>query len=698
MSDADDFFDEVRSGAVQEEDVPRDGHGRYLLPGAQGGDVYGHTRVTTIAGTLDTGFSLGRWNRRTVVRGMGLRPDLMARAGAADPEDTNYGKLLDSIADSAFEAAGGSSGSNLGSAQHKVFERYFLKGEPLENMPEYFHADLRAVEAELQRCQVRIIPEFVERVVRCSIYGRAGKIDGIAEEASGRLAIIDLKTEKDPVEHPEGKTVQLSIYANSDLMMNYNTGAYEAMPSVRTDYALVIWCRPGSGVAKLLRVPIDYGWMGARIAEELRAWRQNKLVIAPYIPGEAWAPAVVTQPAAVVTATQPTADPAQPIYPCGDCGAPDYQQGPHTAQCSQNPANVAAYQASQVLDQQAEIGQPPGLAHVIGGMVDQAMAQGNIGPSAVAKLNQQAAVAVQQKCGTCGYLHTVEQGCPSPEWAAAQTVPNGQIGFAGTAITGAALQGNQPTIPNGHHPSTMAEAGLTGPVSAVPVGRPVVGPGTAYPLPQDQNPAPAVGTVPPGPRPPAPKAAAGKMSPAELFDDLINRPSDGIDPEAFYMEMVAELTALSKKDQLQPVLELLEPGIADKELRCHREPLAQKIVERVKRQRDIRAQQAGGQPSALLSRPEVQADMAAAQQYGQQVTQVASAVQAAPWQQAPPQNGVIDMTYEGVMAAINEATSTERLGVLYTHWVANYGQESWTGTILDAANAKMAQLQLVPTH
>jgi hypothetical protein len=288
----DEFFTEVPTGTVQETDVPRDGHGRYLLSDPVTGEVTGHTRVTTLSSALDNGRGLGIWNRRTIIRGMGLRADLVARAGSADPEDPGYSKLLDSIGESAFEAAGGNAGSNLGTAQHIVFKRYFGNQCKFEDVPDYFHSDLRAVIAELERCKVKILPQYVERTVRCSVFGKAGRIDGLAELEDGTLAVIDLKTEKDPIDYPEGKTVQLAYYANSDLLMDYATQQYELMPVVRTDFALVIHCRPGSGEARMLRVPIDLGWMGARIAEELYAWRKLKIVVAPYISEGMMAPPV----------------------------------------------------------------------------------------------------------------------------------------------------------------------------------------------------------------------------------------------------------------------------------------------------------------------------------------------------------------------------------------------------------------------
>ena len=110
----DTFFTEVATGEVRDADVPRDGLGRYLLPSMTTGEVKGRTRVTTVAGTMESGYGLTIWRRRTVIRGMGLRPDLMARAGAADPNDPGYDKLMDSIEAAAFEAGGGSTGLTSG--------------------------------------------------------------------------------------------------------------------------------------------------------------------------------------------------------------------------------------------------------------------------------------------------------------------------------------------------------------------------------------------------------------------------------------------------------------------------------------------------------------------------------------------------------------------------------------------------------
>jgi hypothetical protein len=493
----------------------------------------------------------------------------------------------------------------------------FGKGEPIESIAEYFHPDIRAVEAELARKKIRIIPEYRERVVYCSVFDRGGKIDAIGELDDGTWAVVDWKTERDPIAYPDGKTIQLGYYVNSEYMMDYTTQQYVPMPRVRRDIAIVVWCRPGSGEAKALTVPVDLGWVGARVAEHNRAWKQQKIVISEYLPSTEIAPAVVPQPLAVSA-------------------------------------------------------QPQGVAAAVGQVVDQAIASGQqLGPEQVAAMNTQAAAIVANKCVTCGYVHTPEQGCPSPEWAAAQAFPG---------------NGNQ------GHPSSLAQTGLPA-APPQPPGQPVVGPGTPHPVPQSQAPL----AVPPGPPPPAPRGAGKNTSPAEYVQELIARPSDGVDPEAFYLEMIEELTQLSKKEMLQPMLRLIKPGIDEKSIAKHRQPLAEMLAGFVKQQRELRT----GQP--VQSPPDYhtydQQAESPTPEPPQQPQIDPNPNTAAPWAQQPPPNGFVDMTYEGVMRAIHEAPNMDRLTAIYNQWVATYGIQQWTGTIVDEANKKLAELQqYAPAH
>ena len=645
----DTFFTEVATGEVRDADVPRDGLGRYLLPSMTTGEVKGRTRVTTVAGTMESGYGLTIWRRRTVIRGMGLRPDLMSRAGAADPNDPGYDKLMDSIEAAAFEAGGGSTGQNLGSAQHHVFDRYFGKGESLDTIAEYFHADIKAVEAELARKKIKLVPGYNERVVYCRLYDRGGKIDAIAELEDGTWVIVDWKTEKDPVEHPSGKTIQQAYYSNADGIMNYDTHEYEPMPPVRRDFSLVIWCRPGSGEAKALRVPVDLGWVGARVAEDNRAWHQQKINIHEYFPGTGLAPAVVPLVQEIPGAQAQII--ANAITPEGRAAPNAFMSGVADVRALAQEATSQPY------------------------IRDDTGSQGVLAPTQPGEWQP-----AGTKCSTCGYVHTAEQGCPSPEWAAAQAVlpQNGNAAQIKEVIN-QQIQSGQPIGPEQVAQMNTQAAAIVGQQlpPGVPAGTVAHGPASQPPrYPGYEQPAaeaPPVG-VPPGPQPPAPKGAGKNTPPAEYIQDLIARTGAGIDPDTFYQEMVEELATLSKKEQLQPMLRLISPGIDEASLRKHREPLATMIVECVKAQHNMRNR--GGQVQDTQTH-----DQQAVAAQSQQQNSVP-----APWGQQPA-NNVMDLTYEGVMQAINEAPSLDRLGAIYQQWTHNYGPASWTGNIVDATIA-----------
>lgn len=641
----DSFFTNMVTGVVEEEDVPRDGMKRYLLPDPQTGEIKGRTRVTTVSGSMENNFSLGRWEKRLIVRGMGLRADLMARAGAANPDDDGYDTLLDSIVVAAFEAAGGSWGSNLGTAQHKAFERHFLHGTPIEELPEYFHADLRAVRAALEFHGITLLPQYIERTVYNELYDRGGKVDAIAQLADGTLAILDLKTEKDPAKYPEGKTVQLAYYANSKLIMNYETQQYEPMPSVHTDFALIVWCRPGTGEAQILQVPIDIGWVGVRIAEQNRAWRRQKIVITPYLSQANWAATPpVTSQATTDGQTFSGGNDSTPslseLLGCAVCGAQESRGDQHAERCPLKPQLPAPEPAMHPANEQ-----PQGNYAQVAAVVDGALQSGQqLDSTQVQHLNQQAAEIVA-----------------------------------------------------GNAPRTNSEAGLP-PAPSQPPGQPVVGTGTGHPVTAGIHAAETPLSGVPADRPPAPKGTkAKKMSPAERLQELLavppyiegtnGTPGQGINPEA-----EAEELAEVDKTELQEMLKTIDPSIDEKSLKKWRKTLAEMLVERLAKQRQLRANTAPqATETPVQDTPQVQVTPAQVTQPGwAQVGPVAAGGPPPPFN-GTPQNPQ-DLTVGGMIAQLNMASDVNALVTLYQQWVSFYGAEQWVQPLQDAYWQRHAQI------
>lgn len=632
----------IPTGELSGDGLPRDGRGRYILPHPVTGKKQGRTRVTTLAALGSSSMGLQIDRIRKIVAGMGYRPDLCARAAAAHSgleTDPNAGKLLSEIAEAAYIQAGGNAGANYGTAQHAVFEQYFLHGVPKEHLAEYFHADIEAVEKALAFHQLEILPQYIERVIYSLLYDRGGKIDAIVRHIpTGDLYIMDLKTEEDPIGHPEGKTIQLAYYGNADCMYNYDTGQWEPMPKVRTDVALVVHVRPGKGAETditkaILVVPIDEGWVGVRAVEMMRAWRQRKLVIAPFMTQANWTPpapvnnngntlvangtintvAQLAQEAidgdVPLTNTTTSNDVAPPVV-CHVC-AVDLSQGPHSPQC---PMFVAT--TSNGVSQPT---QPQGVAAQVGALVDQAMASGQtLNAEQVTELNQQA--------------------------------------------------------------RNLVEAGL-GNAPEAPPGKPVVGPGTPHTIyagihaqttPEDKP------NGVPDERPPAPKSAINKMSAGEHLMQLLDippyvegtngQPGQGVSPEAEIMEL-----ATLPKPRLQELIHLVsgqQIPMDDPRLKKHKKPLADMLVPMLDQQRRIKHGMLTGQTSPTPQPAE----------------------SPSPVQPEQPTNGFVDLSYEGVINALNNAVSVDQINAIYNQIIAAYGDNGWHPDFNNAASTKYAQL------
>lgn len=267
-------------------EIPQSGN-RYPLPDADGHIVVWNG-ATTLAAELDNPYALQQWQLRQTVWGMGQRPDLVAQAAAiASPDDKD---VLRQVVRDAQSAAAIESGANMGKALHMAFERVD-RGEPMERLPKMFHVDIKARQEALAFHGITLLPEYIERVVRCVIFKVAGRLDRIGQLADGSLVIIDDKSERDPIKYPHAKCVQLGIYANAGELFDYTRNQLEPMPNVRKDFALILHSRPGEGSCEIYRVDIARGWAAARIAVELREWRKADGLIAPYISEANWVPA-----------------------------------------------------------------------------------------------------------------------------------------------------------------------------------------------------------------------------------------------------------------------------------------------------------------------------------------------------------------------------------------------------------------------
>lgn len=260
-------------------EAKRDRYGRYLLPDPDGKKELAWTRATTFAKSISDTFGLTKWELRMAVKGVAMRSDLYALAASTPVEDK---AKLDRIAADAKEAAAASSGANLGTALHGFTERLDA-GEHVD-VPQPWLDDVRAYHGALAAASVRILPHLIERIVVVPELKVAGTLDRIVnmgrDDQPARIA--DVKTGKDLAFAWLEIAIQLALYAHATAMWNDTAQAYEPMPDVDKERALVMHLPAGQARCDLYTVDIAAGWEAAQVCQQVRQWRNRKQLADPF--------------------------------------------------------------------------------------------------------------------------------------------------------------------------------------------------------------------------------------------------------------------------------------------------------------------------------------------------------------------------------------------------------------------------------
>lgn len=257
-------------------DAPMGRWGWYELPHPITGEPKAlFPRVSTISKTLADTYGLEKWKLRMVAKGVGMRPDLQAKAAALDP-DVDKKDFAD-VVETAMQAAEAGRGANFGTAMHKFAER-LDDGETVKGMgvPAALAADVEAYARVLREAHLTVVPEYSERVCVNPEYNYAGRWDRVVRDRSGNLFILDLKTGKDVLEYGSLEyATQQALYAYATHLCTPDFTSYEAMPGVDTDKALILHLPIGKGTGVVYGIDLIKGWRCARMSFEVRATRTD---------------------------------------------------------------------------------------------------------------------------------------------------------------------------------------------------------------------------------------------------------------------------------------------------------------------------------------------------------------------------------------------------------------------------------------
>lgn len=257
-------------------EVKLDRWNRYILPHPETGKEQAWTRVTTLARTLSDEYGLTQWMKRNVARGMALRPDLIAGAAAADPDEDK--STLESVVKQAEEAAGAKKGANLGTAFHAAAYRAD-RGEKVQ-LPAPLDTDVAEYQRAMRDRGLRVIPEYAERIVLIPELECAGTLDRIVSQPSGAtksepLSILDLKSGKDLSYAWLEIAIQQACYSRATHMWDKAKRAWEPMPKVDQHRALIAHSPIGAGRTDIYGVNLIEGWDYARLAMKVREARKS---------------------------------------------------------------------------------------------------------------------------------------------------------------------------------------------------------------------------------------------------------------------------------------------------------------------------------------------------------------------------------------------------------------------------------------
>lgn len=291
-------------------EVPRYADGRPLIVPKTGGRPVAHTRTTTFIDCIDDKSNLNTWDKRMVLIGAAMKPELLNGVLDLDRDDREDKQKLNAIAERAKDASGANDKREKGTHLHALTEAVDAGVALPESTPDADVADMASYMIETLDFTVL----HVERLVVVSSLKVAGTPDRISHYTgpgpTGRLVsgnyITDLKTGS--VEYAALKmAMQLAIYSRGEFYdhtlfpvdvddkkalaawkktefpAELAATAYtpQAIP-VNQRWGIIMHLPAGEGDCTLYWVDLAIGWRMAKLALRIRAARATKNAMLPW--------------------------------------------------------------------------------------------------------------------------------------------------------------------------------------------------------------------------------------------------------------------------------------------------------------------------------------------------------------------------------------------------------------------------------
>ena len=296
-------------------EAERDWLGRYIVVDPELGDFrrtkagkpFGLTRVTTFVKAAQNNKAIGDWQKRNVVMGASLRPDVLRRAHGLTHD--NGKDELDRIVGELDTAAGGKVSADEGTYLHSETEYIDAGLKQPEDCPPAYQEDLKRYVAALAKHGLEPVPGLIERTVMITEFGGVcGTFDRVFyHRPSGSYVIGDLKTGKTLKYGMDEIQAQMWCYAhgvNQNGVYDWNTkewrpvshdaGVPNTMPplvKVREDIGVIIHMPvqgPEAGDVYVRKADLSRGAEYAALCASVKGWTKSKVQDWVGVPALSW--------------------------------------------------------------------------------------------------------------------------------------------------------------------------------------------------------------------------------------------------------------------------------------------------------------------------------------------------------------------------------------------------------------------------
>lgn len=238
--------------------------------------------ITAVAKIPDDAYNLQIWRGRMVALGMAIGGDPLKERAIAHHDDRG---ALNEVAEDALRAAKAHEAAARGTAAHRTLERHDL-GESLIETDE--NRALRAAyDRALDGAGLKVVPEYIERIVLHPKYNIAGRFDRLLKrKRDGKLVVADLKTGN--ISYPHSIAIQLCLYANAELMAGPipngggETEEFTPLPENVDRKSAYILHAPDNNTVEVVRIDIAHAFkIFEKAIVPILAWRKKSDLITP---------------------------------------------------------------------------------------------------------------------------------------------------------------------------------------------------------------------------------------------------------------------------------------------------------------------------------------------------------------------------------------------------------------------------------